>query len=282
MTNSQGRPSRRADPDSLRIGPLFGMYMPNAEQGRRITEAGLEPGAEHGSRIIGALERVWVTIQGRHPEIPDVVIVTGAGSNQKGVGKGYRLRGHHWPSRWIVSGAEEGQRAPELFLAGEVLALGGRGVLEVLLHEAAHALAAVRGVKDTSRNGNRYHNRRFVALAVELGLRAPERPAKFLGWSDCTFADETAAAYPGLAEAIDHARLPFLPEPTGFPSPPGGDGKDKPSKRGGRRTATECACHPRRRRIHLTPKQLEEGPIVCGICHIPFKPTTAAATSSSR
>lgn len=52
---------------------------------------------EHGSRIITALERSWLAIQARHPEVPDVVIVTGAGSHQKGTPEGYRLCGHHWP-----------------------------------------------------------------------------------------------------------------------------------------------------------------------------------------
>ena len=32
-------------------------------------------------------------------------------------------------------------------------------VLDTLLHEAAHALAAARGIKDTSRQG-RYHNKK--------------------------------------------------------------------------------------------------------------------------
>ena len=32
--------------------------------------------AEHGSRIIAALERAWAAIQDRHPDVPDVVIVT--------------------------------------------------------------------------------------------------------------------------------------------------------------------------------------------------------------
>lgn len=42
------------------------------------------PEREHGSRIIAALERAWAAIRARHPEVPGVVIVTGAGSNQNG------------------------------------------------------------------------------------------------------------------------------------------------------------------------------------------------------
>ena len=129
---------------------------------------------QHGSRIIAALEHAWAAIQDQHPDVPDVVIVTGAGSNQKGTPEGYQLRGHHWPERWVLDG-QDGQRAPELFIAGELLAAGGRAVVEVMLHEAAHALATRRGIKDTSAAGNRYHNKRFVALAAELGLRGPGR-----------------------------------------------------------------------------------------------------------
>ena len=36
---------------------------------------------------------------------------------------------------------------PELFIASELLATGGRVVLEVMLHEGSHALAVVRGLK---------------------------------------------------------------------------------------------------------------------------------------
>jgi hypothetical protein len=41
-----------------------------------------------------------------------------------------------------------------------------------MLHEAAHALATWRGIKDTSAACNRYHNKRFVVLAAELGCAA--------------------------------------------------------------------------------------------------------------
>ena len=53
----------------------------------------------------------------------DMVIVTGAGANQKGTPEGYRLRGHHWPERWILDGQDQ-SRAPELFIAGELLSAG--------------------------------------------------------------------------------------------------------------------------------------------------------------
>ena len=54
---------------------------------------------------------------------PDVVRITGAGSNPKGTPEGYRLRGHHFPERCVLEGPGE-QRAPELFIAGELLPAG--------------------------------------------------------------------------------------------------------------------------------------------------------------
>jgi hypothetical protein len=65
-------------------------------------------------------------------------------------------------------------------------------VLGTLLHEAAHGLAGVRGVRDTSRGG-RYHNRRYRSLAQELGLEVQETPP--IGWSATTVSDATAEDY---------------------------------------------------------------------------------------
>jgi hypothetical protein len=243
-----------------------------------MSAAGQAEPAEQGSRIITALESAWAAIRARQPEIPDVVVVTGAGSNQKGTPKGYLLRGHHWPERWVTDPGQ--QRMPELFVAGELLAAGGRAVLEVMLHEAAHALATTGGIRDTSADGNRYHNKRYAALAGEMGLRGPDRPAKVTGWSDCTITDETAAAYGSVIRAIDAAQLPFLPDliPPGSGDDggqgdggDGGAGEDKPAKRGGRRHAVECACQPPRK-LHMTPKQIEDGPVICGLCNTPFGP----------
>ena len=59
-------------------------------------------------------------------------------------------------------------------------------------HEAVHAVAFERGIKDTSRQG-RYHNARFRAVAEELGLEAG-RDSPF-GWSSTAVAAGTTALY---------------------------------------------------------------------------------------
>ena len=241
---------------------------------------------EHGSRIITALEAAWAAIRRKHPEIPAVVIITGSGTAQAGTPRGYRRRGHHWPERW-VTGAEDGKRAPELFIAGELLDGPGAGrlIVEVMLHEAAHALAAGRQIKDTSAAGNRYHNKRFALLAAEMGLRPPGKPAPILGFSAATITGETAAGYAEVIEGITAARLPYLTGQPGTPRDTGGGtnggedgdgGEDggKTAKRDGRRIAVECGCQPPRR-IQLTPKAIEDGPIICGLCRGTFDPPGA-------
>jgi len=61
-----------------------------------------------------------------------------------------------------------------------------------LLHEAAHALAHVRGIKDTSRQG-RWHNARFKALAEEVGIEVSKDDR--LGWSPTAIPTATRETY---------------------------------------------------------------------------------------
>ena len=68
-------------------------------------------------------------------------------------------------------------------ISGEALRLTPAEVLAVILHEAAHALAHARGIKDTSRQG-RYHNKQFKTCAEELGLTVEHDQRN--GWSAST------------------------------------------------------------------------------------------------
>jgi len=148
------------------------------------------------SPMVAALEGAWAAIRGRHPEVPAVVMVLGAGSI--GGAGGLRL-GHFAAMRWTdpdqtttpdtkQDEADGGPaddavptvvRLPEVFIGGEGLARGPADVLATLLHEAAHALAHVRGIKDTSRQG-RWHNAKFKALAEELGIEVTKDDR--IGW----------------------------------------------------------------------------------------------------
>jgi hypothetical protein len=226
------------------------------------------PAAPTGSRIIAVLEETWAAIRERHPHVPPVLIVTGT-AHASG---GRATLGHFGADRWIT---QDG-RLPELFAAGELLAGanghgGGRTVLKTLLHEAAHGLAHTRGVKDCSRQ-NRYHNRRFAALATELGLTPPRHPDSVLGFSAATLEDRAADTWRQVIDAIDTARLPHggalhlaaEPGPTGTDDPAAGG-----AGRAGTRLSVACCCQPPRS-LAITPRQYETAPIVCGACWEPF------------
>ncbi|WP_331729787.1 hypothetical protein [Streptomyces chartreusis] len=224
---------------------------------------------QEGTRIITALESTWAAIQKHHTEIPDVVIVTGSGQKRR---RKSLTWGHHAADRWLDAAAA-GRRA-ELFVSGEAIARGGEMVVETMLHEAAHALAATRGIRDTSCAG-RWHNRKFATLATELGLEPPKRAAEVIGFSDATITAATVGRYAPQIRKLNAATLAHIEAPQGDeqqepqgpenPGPRGGRG------RAGKRLAVECGCEPPRR-MQASPKFLEDGPVLCGTCRQEFQP----------
>lgn len=163
------------------------------------TSAPAQPTTEDhtGSTVVRLLEKVWARIRADHPELPEVVIITGSGL--VGASKWGHFRAEGWKLR------EEGAavRKHELFLAGEALAKGARQVLQTMLHEAAHTLAKVRGQQDTSRQG-RWHNATFRKMAEELGLEHKSSTAdKTNGFSFVTLTAATAERYADLLAELD-------------------------------------------------------------------------------
>lgn len=131
-------------------------------------------------------------------------------------------------------------------------------MLGTLLHEAAHGIAATRGIQDTSRQG-RYHNRRFQALAHEVGIEV-ER-TKDIGYSATTVPTATAEQYTPAVTALRAALTAYRrSEVTGEAS-------------GGRASSNngdglECGCG---RKIRASLTVIEAGPIVCGLCGTDFE-----------
>ena len=159
--------------------------------------------AADGSAIVSALEAAWADIRSNFPELPErVLFITGVGTQKGGL-----VRGHWRQTGWRT---ESNGDLPELFISGERLAEGGTCVLNTLIHEAVHALAACRSIKDTSRQG-RYHNKRFAALAEEMGLRAPVNPDTTLGFSNVVITDETVEAYSTTIATLDSKITAHVP-----------------------------------------------------------------------
>lgn len=234
----------------------------STDTGTRLDAAMSTAGSGISSPMVAALEGAWSEIQARHPELPPVVIVLGAGS---GNGPSLTL-GHFAAMRWRApeptasdeleaqdEAASEPRRWAEVFVGGEGLARGPAEVLATLLHEAAHALAHVRNIKDTSRQG-RWHNARFKALAEEVGICVEKDPR--IGWSPTTLPAETRTGYAQvIAELGAVLRLHRAIEVTGGMS-----------KKPGTPPAA-CGCG---RKIRVSKAVLSEGPIVCAVCGSDF------------
>ncbi|OLE22485.1 MAG: hypothetical protein AUG49_18830 [Catenulispora sp. 13_1_20CM_3_70_7] len=237
--------------------------------------------SDAGSRIITVLEAVWSEIRVCHPDVPGVLMTTGAGI--RGQRKSDQRWGHFWAEQW-ENGQGQGPRLSEMFLAGESLMSdetmsGGRRALETLLHEGSHGVAHTRKIRDTSRQG-RYHNKEFLKIAVELGLTPPDKPHTTHGFSFATLGDETAEKWAEAIEAIDAAALPYLRlhglvvttgDAEGEGDQGGEEGGGEGGKsRAGKRISIGCQC-PEARSMPITPKIYVEAPILCGRCKKRFR-----------
>jgi hypothetical protein len=199
------------------------------------------------STILRVLEGTWQQIRRHHPEIPPVVIIIASGTGGR-----HAAWGHHAPERWYVAS----EQRTEIMISGEGLRRTPREVLGTLLHEAAHALAAARGIKDTSRQG-RYHNERFAVLATELGIDVTKDPR--IGWSPTTVPDATAADYTDQLAALQEAMTLWRCDETTTTT----------TRRSTNLIAATCPCD---RIIRVAASTLAAAPITCEACSGTFEP----------
>jgi hypothetical protein len=213
--------------------------------GTDITAPGDSPAA---SRLLAVLEDTWTAIRRNHSEVPPVVIIIASGTDSR-----QPKWGHYASGRWYASNVKHA----EVMISGEGLARTAREVLGTLLHEAAHALAAARGITGTSRQG-RYHNKKYAVLAAELGLDVAETPG--FGWTITTVPDATASRYATQLSALKDAMTLWR------------NTEHVPAAAKGRSTnliAARCSCG---RKIRVAASTLDEAPILCQACDGYFKP----------
>lgn len=188
--------------------------------------------------LAAELAHAWAEIQRHHPELPDLA-------------------------------------APEALIGESSSACGAELSFERLLHEAVHGIAATRGIRDTSRAG-RYHNRRFLSIAEELGLEHTEEPHPSSGFSLVSLTPETRKRYRPAMERLQralkaHSVATAADTKRSFRGPAARHG----SSGGGVRVKAVCDCG---RNVRVVPSVLAQAPIVCGGCGKPFRiPETVAA-----
>jgi hypothetical protein len=128
-------------------------------------------------------------------------------------------------------------------------------VLRTLLHEGAHSLAHATDVKDTSHQG-RWHNKRFAALAHQMGLVVESD--RCIGHVTPGLLPETVAKYKNVLQELEEALTLFQ-----MPEPP---------KRGGKTNRQlKATCPVCSRIIRLSRISFEQGPIICFPCEAAFQ-----------
>lgn len=231
-----------------------------------------------GSQVVSALETAWSAIQVNHPEIPDVVIIIGSGINGT-----RRFWGSTVHDRWVENKARDDDgatstvnpdtRRTEIFIAGERLATGATLTFQTLLHEAVHVLANERKIQDTSRQ-NRYHNKAFVRLAKELGMKLPPgaQPHASVGWSMVELTEDTTATYRDVIEVLERAITVHLEMPGGVTVGAAGAMVAPATTKSTSRnlSVATCGCEEPRK-IRIAPKTLDVAGITCNACDQEFR-----------
>lgn len=224
-----------------------------------------------GSAVVRLMEKVHARIRQNHPGVPEVVIVTGAGTGPLG-GKW----GHFRPQGWEAKDQDRTTKIHEMFMAGETLAKGARQVLQTMLHESAHAECEALGIQDTSRQG-RWHNKAFLSKAQEFGLEYRKDKANpQIGYSEVVLTDETLAEYADLLAELDAeihlmVRLPgWLGGQDDEGESEGGEGMGKAPKTGDPKPNTnnvKCVCRCEEPNIiRMSRKVLDMAVVNCGDC----------------
>ena len=211
-----------------------------------LNPAGLKTPSDVGSQLVLAMEASLDALRKDHPEIPPAVIVINSGGNVK--------YGHFASGRWPLKGTD--RNLAEIMISGEGLKRPPEMVLATLIHEAAHGLAHVRGIKDCSNNG-KYHNKRFAKLAKELGLQVDTHPtAKYLGHSNTTipFGEHTILI------------SDLTPKLLAYRSFEAGDKKIAAPPV--RELSLKCQCP---RTLRMFQSAWEKGPVMCDICESSFE-----------
>ena len=208
-------------------------------------------------RLMTALAGLWRAVQAQHGEVPEVVFTLGSGT----VGRRRTVKHGHFASRrWAKRGGEQQAEGSvhEVDIGGEGLVRGAEEVLGTVLHEAAHALAEVRGERDTN-DGGRYHNQKFAALAREVGLDVANS-GKTAGWNATSVPAATAQLYATQLDALDQALTVYrVPEPV---RPAG-------SAPAGRLLKAQCGC-AKPINIWGARSTFESEVVTCSRCEEPF------------
>lgn len=182
--------------------------------------------------VLGALEAFWARARALHPDLPEAVFLLPTNEGSRRV-----ANGSFAASRWKPKGYDGEAYYCEVAIFAERLRDGAALVADTALHEAAHALAHVRGLKDTTRGGH-YHNKVFRTLAEEVGLVCEHADGKAGYGLTGLKGPETLQPYAQEVQALHEAIQAHrdIPEPEERPA--------KEKEPGTKKVKLSCPDHP--------------------------------------
>lgn len=200
--------------------------------------------------VVDAVVGLWQAIRDRHTDVPVAVCTIDTGHYRDGlIDEGHYTAGKR--TRHDDDGTE--YSVGEVTIIERALGKDATDLVDLVLHIAAHAIATVRGVKETARNGG-YHNKRFFSIAQELGLDVEQGGNN--GWCRTTATVETLALYQQQHDALAAALTAY----GWVPADPGP---------GFQRLIARCKC-TKPRIFHMSRTSFADGPVICGKCGANF------------
>ena len=199
------------------------------------------------SPILSAVDSFYSALKKKHPELPEIVFVVGSSGRSKNA----QTHGHFAAQSW-----EGGLH--EIFLSGESLGRGAVETIGTIAHEAAHALAFTRGVRDCSNQG-RFHNGRFKAIAEEIGIEVEKRdtdPSR--GFSYTTVPEAFVTKYKRYVDALDKALTTYRVQPLMSVAP---------KTRTKTKMVVDCSCELP---FTISRRVFDERNLVCNDCFEPL------------
>jgi hypothetical protein len=195
----------------------------------------LLPVSEEDAAVLRAIDQAWTRIQETVPAVPPVIAELTPGRSSSCTAPGW-------------AAGETAILAVNLMPGGRKIT--GADLTAWLAHHAAHSQAL-----PTTASEGRWHGYSFASTARELGLDAGTGST---GFSTTTLSPDGTARYASEIAELDKALRSWVP----VTQP-----KAERTSRNG--VAATCQCSPPRK-IRVSEKTFDLGPVLCGICGKPF------------
>lgn len=163
-------------------------------------------------------------------------------------------------------------------------------VLTTIGHELTHFYARLRGIRDTSGRGGRYHRRDFAVMAEAIGMATGQSGKSHIGFVTTGLNQRGRERYGDLIEqVVDALRLSATPTPVNASIPTTGQSagesvvsiEDIAAAATSKYVFAQCECvgnRGQKRTLRMARGHWHPNTVLCAICQSPFveSPTKSA------